>query len=160
MPYKLKTELEVVYYMETKECTIEDQNGEEWTIRIAESSKGTDLIILTDNGWESITDRELRDWIYNDLPEEEIQQKHMNNENIKYKDPFLGEILLTRISQVILDSFFNTESYYLAVDEKIRKRGLAAGVYVRNDETGKIKFLSGDQIEMIAKIYDKLTRLD
>lgn len=84
----------------------------------------------------------------------------MNNENIKYKDPFLGEILLTRISQVILDSFFNTESYYLAVDEKIRKRGLAAGVYVRNDETGKIKFLSGDQIEMIAKIYDKLTRLD
>lgn len=73
MPYKLKTELEVVYYMETKECTIEDQNGEEWTIRIAESSKGTDLIILTDNGWESITDRELRDWIYNDLPEEEIQ---------------------------------------------------------------------------------------
>jgi len=84
----------------------------------------------------------------------------MNKEPIKHKDPFLGEILLTPIGQVILDAFLNTETYYLVVDERISKRGLGAGVFIRNDETGEIKFLRGEQIEMIAKIYDKLTRLD
>jgi len=82
----------------------------------------------------------------------------MNEELIKYKDPFRGEILLVPIGR--LDVFLNTETYYLAVDERISKRGLDAGVYIRNDETGEIKFLSGEQIEMISKIHDKLTRLD
>ena len=84
----------------------------------------------------------------------------MNKENIKHKDPFLGEILLTPIGQVILDAFLNTETYYLVVDERISKRGLGAGVFIRNDETGEIKFLRGEQIKMISKIHDKLIGLD
>jgi len=73
MSYKLKTELDVVYYMETKECIVEDENGVEHEIRISEHSKGTDLLIYQDNTWEDITDRKLIDWIYNDLPFEKIQ---------------------------------------------------------------------------------------
>jgi hypothetical protein len=84
----------------------------------------------------------------------------MNKEPIKYKDPFRGEILLAPVGKVRLDAFLNDETYYLAVDERISKRGLDAGVYIRNNETGVIKFLSGEQIEMISKIHDKLTRLD
>jgi hypothetical protein len=73
MTYKLKTQPEVVYYMETKECVIEDENGIEHTIRICEHSKGTDLLIETDAAWIDITDRDLRTWIFEDLPYEEIQ---------------------------------------------------------------------------------------
>jgi hypothetical protein len=73
MDYKLKTDLQVVYYMETKQCTIEDKNGIQHIIRITEDSKGTDFIILNDNGWENITDEELITWILEDLPNEEIQ---------------------------------------------------------------------------------------
>ena len=84
----------------------------------------------------------------------------MNNETIKHKDPFLGEIELQSIGQVVLDAFLNTETYFLHTIEKYKRRGLDAGIYVRNDESGEIKFLRGNQIEMIAKIHDKLTRLD
>jgi hypothetical protein len=84
----------------------------------------------------------------------------MNSNNIKHKDPFLGEIELTPVGQVILDAFHNTETYFLIVDERIQKRGLDGGAYIRNDQTGEFKYLSGRKMEMIAKIYDKLTRLD
>lgn len=84
----------------------------------------------------------------------------MNEENIKHKDPFLGEIELKPVGQVILDAFFNTETYFLIVDERISKRGLDGGAYVRNNQTGEFKFLSGKKIQMISRIYDKLTRLD
>jgi hypothetical protein len=74
MNYKLKTEPEVVYYMETKECTIEDENGVQYMIRVSEHSKGTDFFILDGNNWEDITDRDLRTWILEDLPYEEVQK--------------------------------------------------------------------------------------
>jgi hypothetical protein len=73
MTYKLKTEPELVYYMETKECTIEDENGVEYEIRISEHSKGTDFFILDGSDWVDITDRELIDYIMEDLPFEEIE---------------------------------------------------------------------------------------
>lgn len=73
MNYKLKTEPELVYYMETKECTIEDENGVKYDIRISEHSKGSDFFIWDGNNWEDITDRELITWIMEDLPNEEIQ---------------------------------------------------------------------------------------
>jgi hypothetical protein len=73
MKYKLKTEPELIYFMETKECTIEDENGVEHEIRISEHSKGTDFFILDDSGWVDITDRELIDYIMEDLPFEEIE---------------------------------------------------------------------------------------
>jgi hypothetical protein len=73
MKYKLKTEPELIYFMETKECTIEDENGVEHEIRISEHSKGTDFFILDDSGWQDITDRELIDYIMEDLPFEEIE---------------------------------------------------------------------------------------
>ena len=73
MKYKLKTEPELIYFMETKECTIEDENGVEHEIRISEHSKGTDFFILEDSDWVDITDRELIDYIVEDLPFEEIQ---------------------------------------------------------------------------------------
>lgn len=83
----------------------------------------------------------------------------MNNEKIKYKDPFLGEIELESVGKIVLNAFLNTETYFLHAEERFKKRGLNAGVYVRNDETGDIKFLRGKQIEMISRIYDKLTKL-
>jgi hypothetical protein len=73
MTYKLKTEPELVYFMETKQCTIEDENGVEHEIRISEHSNGTDFLILDDSGWQDITDRELIDYIMEDLPFEEIE---------------------------------------------------------------------------------------
>ena len=84
----------------------------------------------------------------------------MNNEKIKHKDPFLGEVELESVGQVIIDAFLNTETYFLHSEERFKKRGLDAGVFVRNDETGDIKFIQGKKIEMISKIHDKLTRLD
>jgi hypothetical protein len=83
----------------------------------------------------------------------------MNKERIKYKDPFLGEIELESLGQVVLDAFLNTETYFYHTDERFKKRGLDAGVYIRYDATGEIKFLRGKQIEMITRIYDKLTRI-
>ena len=73
MKYKLKTEPELIYFMETKECTIEDENGVEHEIRISEHSKGTDFFILDGSDWVDITDRELIDYIFEDLPFEEIE---------------------------------------------------------------------------------------
>ena len=72
MNYKLKTEPELVYFMETKECTIEDENGVEHEIRISEHSKGSDFFIYENDRWEDITDRELITWIIDVLPYEEI----------------------------------------------------------------------------------------
>ena len=80
-------------------------------------------------------------------------------EKIKHKDPFLGEIWLESVGKIVIDAFFNTETYFLHSEERFKKRGLDGGVYVRNDETGDIKFLQGKKIEMISRIYDKLTRL-
>lgn len=74
MTYKLKTDLQVVYYMETKQCTIEDKNGIQHIIRVTEDSKGTSFIILNGNEWEDITDKELISWIIEDLPYEEIEK--------------------------------------------------------------------------------------
>ena len=74
MNYKLKTEPEVIYYMETKQFVVEDENGVEHTIRVSEHSKGTDFLIETKNSWDDITDRELRTWIIEDLPYEEVQK--------------------------------------------------------------------------------------
>ena len=74
MNYKLKTEPEVVYYMETKEFTIEDENGVQQEIRVSEHSKGGDFFILEDGMWKEILDRELITWILEDLPNEEIQK--------------------------------------------------------------------------------------
>ena len=73
MTYKLKTEPEIVYYMETKECTIEDENGAQHEIRVSEHSKGTYFFIIEDGIWKEIIDRELMTWIIEDLPNEEIQ---------------------------------------------------------------------------------------
>ena len=81
-------------------------------------------------------------------------------ETIKHIDPFIGEITLKPVGKVILDAFMNTETYYLMDSGEIKKRGLNSGVYIKNDQTKKIEFLSGNKIEMISKIYDKLTRLD
>jgi len=72
MQYKLKSEPEVVYYMETKECIIEDDKGIQHEIRFSEHSKGTDFFILEDGIWKEILDRELITWIIEDLPYEEI----------------------------------------------------------------------------------------
>ena len=74
MNYILKTEPEVVYYMETKEFTIEDENGVQQEIRVSEHSKGGDFFILEDGMWKEILDRGLITWILEDLPNEEIQK--------------------------------------------------------------------------------------
>jgi hypothetical protein len=64
MQYKLKTEPEVVYYMETKECTIEDKNGVQQEIRFSEHSKGSDFFILEDGIWKEIIERNKQNSIH------------------------------------------------------------------------------------------------
>jgi hypothetical protein len=83
----------------------------------------------------------------------------MNEEKIRYKDSFLGEIELRSVGRVILDAFHNTETYFIHTDERFIKRGLESGIYVRNDQDEDIRFISGKQIEMAHKIYELLTRI-
>ena len=73
MNYKLKSEPQIVWFVETKQFIIEDENGVEHTIRYSENSKGCDFLILRNGYWEDITDRKLKSWIIEDLPEEEVQ---------------------------------------------------------------------------------------
>lgn len=68
MIYKLKENVGIVYWMETKEYLIEDENGNELTIRVTENSKGSETIIETENGWEDVTDKGLKEYIWNELP--------------------------------------------------------------------------------------------
>jgi hypothetical protein len=45
-----------VWWAITKEYDIRTDDGEELTFRVAETPKGTDFYVLTDDGWESLED--------------------------------------------------------------------------------------------------------
>jgi hypothetical protein len=81
------------------------------------------------------------------------------SELIKYTDPFLGEIELRVVSEVLIGAFHDKVTYYVVETEKWKKRGLDVGVFYK-DIDGTMKWLSKEQVEVISRIYDKLTRID
>jgi len=66
MNYKLKEMPEKVYWAETKQFTVEDENGDTFDIRVGENSKFSEYWIYK-NGWEEIDDQDLMDYIYEGL---------------------------------------------------------------------------------------------
>lgn len=75
MNYKLKTEPEIVYWREDKQCTIEDEHGIQYEIQIVESTNGTEYYMMQgeDGNWEEILDDELYSWVSEKLPFAEIE---------------------------------------------------------------------------------------
>jgi hypothetical protein len=70
--YKLESLPEIVYWLETKQYSIIDKDGNKREIRIGESSKNIEYWIWEEpGGWVEIEDMELMDWINDGLSEEE-----------------------------------------------------------------------------------------
>jgi hypothetical protein len=78
---------------------------------------------------------------------------------IKYTDPFLGEIELKKVGEVIVSSYHDTFTCYTVETDRFKKRGLDCGIYYRYNSE-KIQWMSGNQAELISRIYDKLTRIE
>ena len=90
----------------------------------------------------------------------EDEPKTKMSKVIKYTDPFLGEeIELREVRKVFLGAFNDEVTYYVIDTEKYKKRGLDPGIYYK-DTDRTIKWLSKEQVEVISRIYDKLTRID
>tara|TARA_R110000803_G_scaffold200165_1_gene264403 strand:+ start:433 stop:678 length:246 start_codon:yes stop_codon:yes gene_type:complete len=77
---------------------------------------------------------------------------------IKHTDPFIGEIELREVATVAI-SHWESVKYYIIETEKFKSRGLANGIW-EQIEDGEINHLTGDQVQAISRIYDKLTRMD
>ena len=77
---------------------------------------------------------------------------------IKHTDPFYGEIKLREVATVAI-SHWKSVKYYIVETEKFKFRGLANGIWEQNED-GEINRLTGDQVQAISRIYDKLTRID
>lgn len=81
MEYKLKTMPSVVYWLETKQFTVEDKDGNELEVRIADSSKDTQYWIWK-NGWEELEDKDLYEWLLEGMPNEEyLMRQEIDNKN-------------------------------------------------------------------------------
>ena len=77
---------------------------------------------------------------------------------IKHTDPFYGEIELREVATVAI-SHWESVKYYIIETEKFKSRGLANGIWEQIGD-GEINRLTGDQVQVISRIYDKLTRID
>ena len=77
---------------------------------------------------------------------------------VKHKDPFWGEIELKEIATVAT-SYTEYVKYYIIETEKYKERGLSNGIWEQK-QNGEFNRLTGDQVQIISKIYDKLTRID
>ena len=97
MNYKLKEMPEKVYWAETKQFTIEDENGQTFDIRIGENSKFTEYWIWKDpGGWQEIEDEELMDYINEGLLDDEWEfenaaQKEREEKMDKIFDEYIKE---------------------------------------------------------------------
>ena len=95
MNYKLKEMPEKVYWAETKQFTVEDENGETFDIRVGENSKFSEYWIYK-NGWEEIDDQDLMDYIYEGLGNdeyefEEVARKEREEKMDKIYDEYIKE---------------------------------------------------------------------
>jgi hypothetical protein len=77
---------------------------------------------------------------------------------IKHKDPFWGEIKLKEVANISI-SFEDNVTYYILETGEYNKPRLKDGVWYK-DKHDKIHHMTGDQVECIYRIYDKLTRID
>jgi len=87
MEYKLKELPEKVYWLETKQFDIEDENGVEHSIRIGESSKNIEYWIWKEGkgGWNEIDDKDLMEWIYDVYPEQEWEFEEVDRKKFEEK---------------------------------------------------------------------------
>ena len=93
MTYKLKENVGIVYWMETKEYLIEDENGKEFTIRVTESSKGSQTIIETENDWNYITPLDFYNNYYPLIT-------YLNSSNTKIDNVILDKSQLANSSEI------------------------------------------------------------
>jgi hypothetical protein len=118
--YKLKELPETVYWLNTKQFDIEDENGVEYTIRIGESSKNIEHWIWKEGagGWNEIDDQDLIDWIYDVFPEEEWELEEVERKKFEEKMDVLydnyikekGEInSIEKFSEIISDMQWRPE---------------------------------------------------
>lgn len=77
---------------------------------------------------------------------------------IKHTDPFYGKIELREVATVAI-SHWESVKYYIIETEKFKFRGLSNGIWEQKED-GEINRLTGDQVQAISRIYDKLTRID
>ena len=75
---------------------------------------------------------------------------------IKHKDIFWGEIKLKEVAKVSI-SFENTITYYI-LEQESNKTKLKDGIWYK-DKDGLIQHMTGNQVETIHRIYDKITRI-
>lgn len=74
MNYKLKEKPEKVYWSETKQLTLIDEEGNEIEIRIGDSSKHTEYWMWFEpGGWDEITNREIIDYLNDVFPDDESE---------------------------------------------------------------------------------------
>jgi hypothetical protein len=84
--FKLKELPRIVYWLETKQFTIIDKEGNEREIRIGESSKNIEYWIWEEpGGWVEIEDMELMDWINEGLSEQEWVIENEKTKKIEEK---------------------------------------------------------------------------
>lgn len=81
----------------------------------------------------------------------------MEEKIIKHKDPFLGEIELLKVGDVVVSAYHDKHVYYINNTEKWK--GKDKGLYYK-DIKGKIHYIQDREVEMISRIYEKLHRID
>lgn len=115
MNYKLKEMPDKVYWAETKQFTVEDENGETFDIRVGENSKFSEYWIYK-NGWEEIDDQELMDYIYEGLPNDEYEfEEALQKEREEKMDKIFDEYVKEKGDDLNIDelvSKFGRENLY------------------------------------------------
>jgi len=105
MNYKLKEMPDKVYWAETKQFTVEDENGETFDIRIGENSKYSEYWIYK-NGWEEIDDQELMEYIYEGLPNDEYEfEQELQKEREEKMDKIFDEYVKEKGDDANVDEF-------------------------------------------------------
>ena len=137
MKYKLKEKPEKVYWSETKQFTIVDEEGREYEIRIGNSSKNTEWFMWHEpNGWDEIGDVSILDYLEDyfdddewDLEKEE-EKKRYKKMDIKTEEFIKENGNIDDLNKVdLLISNLMTETDY---GKKYGERFYDAYNYVRN----------------------------
>jgi hypothetical protein len=105
MNYKLKEMPEKVYWAETKQFTVENENGETFDIRIGESSKFTEYWIWKDpGGWEEIDDDDLMEYINEQFADDEWEfELSAQKEREEKMDKIIDEYIKENGDQIKID---------------------------------------------------------
>ena len=91
MTYKLKEAPKKIYWAETKQFTIVDEEGNEYEIRIGESSKNTEWFMWHEpGGWDEIGDVSILDYLENNFEDDESE---FDNQNRKDEEKKMDEAM-------------------------------------------------------------------